>query len=202
MIIINYLNQNGTGQLSPPAAGEGEGGLAGGDTSRPGWFLDVSGDGAVTPQDVLNIINVLNSYSAGGGIGGEGEASGEASSAGGIQDLARTASQSATTDLLSHRSMVTDLAPPVHELYTRVVVDHRRSTNEVDELARQPVTQGSPPTESREASQVARGAGSSASAFDDLDAVGLGLEEAVAEIVADIDTFAREDATDRLFGAL
>ena len=60
LIVVNYLNRTGGGQL--PA------GLA----TPP--YLDVDGDGYSTPLDVLNIINYINSRPVTGGASGEGEA--------------------------------------------------------------------------------------------------------------------------------
>lgn len=56
LVIINYLNSHGSGNIQP--AGEGE---------SPG-DLDVNGDGIVSPLDILIVINTLNQ-----GVQGEGE---------------------------------------------------------------------------------------------------------------------------------
>ncbi len=59
LILINYINDNGTGPIEQP--GEGEGRLP---------DLDVDGDGKVTPLDILILINKLNQQA-------EAEAEGE-----------------------------------------------------------------------------------------------------------------------------
>ncbi len=49
LVLINYINNNGTGPIEQP--GEGEGRLP---------DLDVDGDGRITPLDILILINKLN----------------------------------------------------------------------------------------------------------------------------------------------
>jgi hypothetical protein len=48
LIIVNYINNHGAGNIRPNAEGESMGNL------------DVDGDGAVTPLDILIVINALN----------------------------------------------------------------------------------------------------------------------------------------------
>ena len=59
-MIINYLNEVGTGPLPPPVLPH----------TSPPQFLDTSGDGYVFPLDALLVINELNR-----GSDGEGETS-------------------------------------------------------------------------------------------------------------------------------
>jgi hypothetical protein len=56
LIIINYINSNGSGAIQSPGEGESLG------------DLDVDGDGRVSPLDILIVINTLNQ-----GANGEGE---------------------------------------------------------------------------------------------------------------------------------
>jgi len=56
LIIINYINSNGAGEIQSPGEGESPG------------DLDVDGDGRVSPLDILIVINTLNQ-----GANGEGE---------------------------------------------------------------------------------------------------------------------------------
>ena len=56
LIIINYINSNGSGAIQSPGEGESLG------------DLDVDGDGRVSPLDILIVINTLNH-----GANGEGE---------------------------------------------------------------------------------------------------------------------------------
>jgi hypothetical protein len=65
LVLINHINQHGSGPLLP-----GTRGLS---------YLDVLGDGNVAPQDVLLVINQLNRMAALGEPGGEGEADGPSS---------------------------------------------------------------------------------------------------------------------------
>lgn len=58
LIIINYINTKGSGQIKPPSEGEASN------------DFDVDGDGQVTPLDILIVINALNQSSA----AAEGEA--------------------------------------------------------------------------------------------------------------------------------
>lgn len=58
LVIINYINTNGSGQIKPPGEGEASN------------DFDVDGDGQVSPLDILIIINALNQSSA----AAEGEA--------------------------------------------------------------------------------------------------------------------------------
>ena len=60
LLIINYLNEIGTGPLPPPVLPH----------TSPPQFLDTSGDGYVFPLDALLVINELNR-----GPDGEGETS-------------------------------------------------------------------------------------------------------------------------------
>ncbi len=60
LILINYINNNGTGPIEQP--GEGEGRLP---------DLDVDGDGKVTPLDILILINKLNEQAEAEGQGPE-----------------------------------------------------------------------------------------------------------------------------------
>lgn len=48
LVIINYINSNGSGQIKPPGEGEAHN------------DLDVDGDGQVSPLDILIVINALN----------------------------------------------------------------------------------------------------------------------------------------------
>ena len=48
LIIINYINSNGSGQIQPPGEGEAHN------------DMDVDGDGQVSPLDILLVINALN----------------------------------------------------------------------------------------------------------------------------------------------
>jgi hypothetical protein len=48
LIIINYINSNGSGQIHPPGEGEAHN------------DMDVDGDGQVSPLDILLVINALN----------------------------------------------------------------------------------------------------------------------------------------------
>ena len=57
LIIINYINTKGSGQIKPPSEGEASN------------DFDVDGDGQVTPLDILLVINALNQSAA-----AEGEA--------------------------------------------------------------------------------------------------------------------------------
>ncbi|MFM8569965.1 MAG: dockerin type I domain-containing protein, partial [Pirellula sp.] len=66
LIIINYINSNGSGQISPPGEGEAHN------------DLDVDGDGQVSPLDILLVINALNQANS--------EAEGEGAEAGGTSD--------------------------------------------------------------------------------------------------------------------
>lgn len=52
LVIINYLNSHGSGQIKPPGEGESH------------TDLDVDGDGQVSPLDILIVINALNNASA------------------------------------------------------------------------------------------------------------------------------------------
>ncbi len=70
LLIINYLNEVGTGPLPPPVLPH----------TSPPQFLDTSGDGYVFPLDALLVINELNR-------GSDGE--GETSAAGGAVPAAR-----------------------------------------------------------------------------------------------------------------
>jgi VCBS repeat-containing protein len=65
LVLINHINQHGSGPLLP-----GTRGLS---------YLDVLGDGNAAPQDVLLVINQLNRMAALGEPGGEGEADGPSS---------------------------------------------------------------------------------------------------------------------------
>ena len=58
LLVINFLNAHGNTRLPQPPSPLG-----------PPPYLDVTGDGWVTPHDVLEIINVINAQTA-----GEGEA--------------------------------------------------------------------------------------------------------------------------------
>ena len=58
LIIIDYINTKGSGQIKPPSEGEASN------------DFDVDGDGQVTPLDILIVINALNQSSA----AAEGEA--------------------------------------------------------------------------------------------------------------------------------
>jgi hypothetical protein len=70
LIIINYINSNGSGQIPPPGEGEGHN------------DMDVDGDGQVSPLDILLVINALNQST--------GEAEGEYSGTGSdLQDPLR-----------------------------------------------------------------------------------------------------------------
>ena len=60
LILINHINNNGTGPIEQP--GEGEGRLP---------DLDVDGDGKVTPLDILILINKLNEQAEAEGQGPE-----------------------------------------------------------------------------------------------------------------------------------
>ena len=65
LIIIDYLNRNGSGQITPPGEGEARN------------DLDVDGDGQVSPLDILIVINALNhAYSDAEGEDGTADPSG------------------------------------------------------------------------------------------------------------------------------
>lgn len=66
LVIINYINSNGSGRIRPP--GEGEAHID----------LDVDGDGQVSPLDILIVINALNQPS--GGAEGENNPGSQAGS--------------------------------------------------------------------------------------------------------------------------
>ncbi|MCA9203632.1 MAG: hypothetical protein KDA59_11325, partial [Planctomycetales bacterium] len=59
LLVVNSLNRGGAGRLDPPVA----------PSQLPPPFVDVSGDGFLSPVDALLVINYLNQRSA-----GEGEA--------------------------------------------------------------------------------------------------------------------------------
>lgn len=59
LLVVNRINAEGTGDLSPPTGSE-----------WPATFYDCNGDNFISPLDVLQIINFLNASSS----SGEGEA--------------------------------------------------------------------------------------------------------------------------------
>jgi subtilisin family serine protease len=63
LLIINYLNANGAGELPIPPPSPGV----------PPPFVDVNGDNDVTPVDVLEVINVINRSASALAAAGEGE---------------------------------------------------------------------------------------------------------------------------------
>ena len=66
LIIIDYLNRNGSGQITPPGEGEARN------------DLDVDGDGQVSPLDILIVINALNhAFSEAEGENGTSDSSGD-----------------------------------------------------------------------------------------------------------------------------
>ncbi len=67
LILINFLNNQGSTDLGGLAGGEGE-------SSGGRYYYDVNADMVISPLDVLGVISHLNSMGQGGG---EGEATGE-----------------------------------------------------------------------------------------------------------------------------
>ncbi|MCY2993165.1 MAG: tandem-95 repeat protein [Planctomycetota bacterium] len=79
LYVVNALNNGGSRQLASAAAASGEAGTTSSEAAISG-YIDVNGDGLLTPTDALGVINALN--------GGEGE--------------------TATTDLVRYNLTVTD----------------------------------------------------------------------------------------------
>jgi hypothetical protein len=69
LVLINYLNENGSTVLQGSQGGEGE--------ASKKLYLDVNSDMMITPLDLLSEINYLNALS---GIGGQGEGEGSVTS--------------------------------------------------------------------------------------------------------------------------
>ncbi|MEO8493502.1 MAG: GEVED domain-containing protein, partial [Planctomycetota bacterium] len=82
LIVINYINKNGTGVL-PAVRGPEDG------------QVDTNGDGSATPLDVLLVVNALNN----GGVPAEGEAS-VAMLSDGLQQASADALTELTTDVV------------------------------------------------------------------------------------------------------
>ena len=102
LLVINYINANGTGVLPPvPSADD--------------HFIDTNGDGSVTPIDVLRIVNFLNSAT----VLAEGEANVELVG-GSLQGVASVSSDSqfATDVIIDQRTDVyvqQDLQPELQQ---------------------------------------------------------------------------------------
>ncbi|HUP78430.1 MAG TPA: Ig-like domain-containing protein, partial [Pirellula sp.] len=79
LILVNSLNNGGSGLLPDPGDDASEG-LSGEDGGNRRFFMDVNGDNYLSPLDALMVINELNSRQNGGS--GEGEAAPIVSSAG------------------------------------------------------------------------------------------------------------------------
>jgi hypothetical protein len=96
LIVVNYLNANGSGPVGAAAAVRGA--AEGEQTQRPHYFVDPTGDGYVSPLDALLVINYLNSAALGAQAAAEGEMSasalsGEGESAGALPRAGMAAPQ-------------------------------------------------------------------------------------------------------------
>jgi len=124
LIVINYLNANGSQQLPVPPVAPDE----------PPPFLDCTGDGNVTPLDALHVINDLNSSgprSVANSPGGEGggahssEASGEGEAAS-VPSLAKD-------DDVQRPTRPSQMNPVVRPPETAQIRDGNRATSSIEE---------------------------------------------------------------------
>ncbi|MCY2986728.1 MAG: Ig-like domain-containing protein [Planctomycetota bacterium] len=181
--VINLINTFGSGPISGTRLG-----LA---------YPDVFGDNEVTASDVLALITQLNALSAGGSAG-EGEASMLGVSAGPSAAVSPAATFAAGA---AGYVTIPGVAPAGGPILAQLV--DRDVMTAIPVLKHQP----SPLLAERWDSGVAtvpgtQQAAASPSIYEASAIDGWGLEDALADIAGDLDSAAREEATDSLFASL